>query len=320
MKKTILYTAIVSSILSTSAVYAAPEFSADFELNTDTFSQTIGDSTYKQGGRVAVNASSTHTSGDNFVTAKGTVLLKTDGTTGVDDAYIQMGNSTVSVQAGRFEGVNLFPAGKDTMVEHAGGVKVYNAGDVRGRAGSNGGQFALHVNASDSVKFEVDTIFGDADSAGAHTSAVSGIRPSVSFTTDMATFKVGYESVKYDLTGGGDVNKSGFGATVNFNVGDANINLAATSGKDDNTDQKVSSLTANMTYGNFGLGVISSSVDNATGNDPSVMTTYVAYTMPLLDIDNASVTLAGSHSTADDVATGVNDKTTAARVRFNYSF
>ncbi|TYL46580.1 carbohydrate porin [Marinomonas sp. IMCC 4694] len=294
---------------------------ADFELNTDTFSQAVGDSTYDQGGRVAVNASSTHTSGDNFVTAKGTVLLTTDGTTGVDDAYIQMGNSTVSVQAGRFEGVNLFPLGKDTMVSHAGDVTVYNAGDVRGRAGSKGGQFALHVNASDSVKFEVDTIFGDADSkAGAHTSAVSGIRPSVSFTTDMATFTVGYESVKYDLTGGGDVNKSGFGATVNFNVGDANINLAATSGKDDNTDQKVSSLAANMTYGNFGLGVISSSEDNTTGSDPSVMTTYVAYTMPLLDIDNASVTLAGSYSTADDVAVGTNDKTTAARVRFNYSF
>ncbi len=57
-----------------------------------------------------------------------------------------------------FEGVNLFPLGKDTMVEHVANVDVYQANKVRGRAGDDGGQIAFHFNASENVKFEIDTI------------------------------------------------------------------------------------------------------------------------------------------------------------------
>ncbi|ETI59906.1 carbohydrate porin [Marinomonas profundimaris] len=320
MKKSILYTAIVGSLLSVNAAHAAPSFDADFELNTDTFSEAEGDTTYEQRGRVAINAYSKHTSGDNFVAGKGTVLLTTGGKAVVDDAYIQLGNSAWDVQLGRFEGVNLFPLGKDTMVAHVKDVSVYQANKVRGRAGDDGGQIALHFNATENVKFEIDTIFGDDDTAGDDTAAISGIRPSVTVVTDTATFTAGFESVKYDLTAGGDVSQSGYALTANFDVSDANVNVSAAFMTDDNTDQKVSSLAANMTYGNFGLGIIGSNVDNKTGDDPSLVTTYVAYTMPVLDIDNASVTLAASYSTADNVAANANDATTAARVRFNYNF
>jgi hypothetical protein len=320
MKKSILHTAIISSILSVSAAHAAPSFDANFELNTDAISKAEGDTTYDQNGRVELNAYSKHTAGDNFFAGKGTVLLNTDGEATVDDAFIQLGNNAWDVQLGRFEGVNLFPLGKDTMVEHVANVDVYQANKVRGRAGDDGGQIAFHFNASENVRFEIDTIFGDDDAAGDDTAAISGVRPSVTFITDAATFTAGFESVKYDLTAGGDVSQSGYALTANFDVAAANVNLSAAFMDDDNTDQKVSSFAANMTYGNFGLGVIGSNVDNKTGNDPSLLTTYVAYTMPVLDIENATVTLAGSYSTADKVATGANDKTTAARVRFNYSF
>ncbi len=74
-----------------------------------------------------------------------------------------MGNSAWDLQAGRFEGVNLFPKGKDTVIENVGGVDVYEANLVRGRADDNAGQFALHFNASESVKFELDTIYGSVD-------------------------------------------------------------------------------------------------------------------------------------------------------------
>jgi len=321
MKKSILTTAIVSSILSVSAVQAAPSFDANFELNTDAISKAEGDTTYDQNGRVELNAYSKHTAGDNFFAGKGTVLLSTDGEATVDDAFIQLGNNAWDFQLGRFEAINLFPLAKDTLIVHVNDDYVYQANKVRGRIGDDGGQIAFHYNASEKLKFEVDTVFGDDDTDGDNATAISGIRPSVTLVTDAATITAGYESVKYDLTAGGDVSQTGYSITANFDVAAANVNLAATFGKDDNTDQKISSFIANMVYGNFGLGVIGSSVDNVTGNDPTMLTTYIAYTVPLLDIENATVTFAGSYSTVDKVVTaGDNDKTTAARVRFNYNF
>jgi len=333
MKKTILATAIVSSILSVSAVQAAPVFDANFELNTDAVDKATGDTTYDQDGRVELNAYSKHTSGENFFAGKGSALLTTDGTAKVDDAFIQFGNNTWDLQLGRFEAINLFPLAKDTLIVHAIDGGVYEANKVRGRVGDGGGQIAFRYNASEMVKFEVDTLYGDgqadkndAGQAGDKTTAIAGIRPSVTFVTDTATISAGFESVKYDTTNGATpvpvtdkVDLTGYAVTANFDVGAANVNLAAAHSKDDISDEKITSFIANMVYGNFGLGVIASSVDDGA-TDPSLVTTYIAYTVPVLDIENATVTFAGSYSTADDVAAGDNDKTTAARVRFNYGF
>lgn len=321
MKKTILHTAIVGSLLSISAVQAAPSFDGNFELNTDAISKAEGDSIYKQDGRLELNVTGKHTMGDNFFAGKGSLLIKTTGEATVDDAYIKFGNSTWDLQAGRFEAVNLFPKGKDTVVENVAAVDVYEANMTRGREGDDTGQFALHFNASESVKFELAALYGDpniGETTEDKATAISGVRPSVTFAAGAATITAGFESVKYDLAAGGEVKKSGYALVANFDVAAANVNLAAAFGKDDATDEKVTSITANMTYGNFGLGVIASSVDDGA-NDPSLLTAYVAYTMPVLDIENATVTLAGSHSTAKDVGTA-NDKVTAARVRFNYGF
>lgn len=326
MKKTILATAIVSSILSVSTAHAAPIFDANFELNTDAVDTETGDTTYDQNGRVELNAYSKHTAGDNFFAGKGTVLLNTDGEATVDDAFIQLGNSTWDFQLGRFEAINLFPLAKDTLIQHVSDDYVYQANKVRGRIGDGGGQIAFHYNANDALKFEVDTLYSDGDGDGTSTGdgdktkAISGVRPSVTFVTSAATITAGFESVKYDEVGGTNVDLTGYAVTANFDVADANVNVSAAFSKDDVTDKKISSFVANMVYGNFGLGVIGSNVDNKTGNDPSMLTTYIAYTVPLLDIENATVTFAGSYSTADDVAAGANDKTTAARVRFNYGF
>ncbi|NLQ17969.1 hypothetical protein HGG82_10050 [Marinomonas sp. M1K-6] len=334
MKKSILYTAIVTGLLSAGAIHAAPSFDANFELNTDAIDKAVGDTTYDQNGRVELNAYSKHTSGENFFAGKGSVLLTTDGTAVVDDAFIQLGNNTWDLQLGRFEGINLFPLAKDTLIVHAIDGGVYEANKVRGRVGDNGGQIAFHYKASEMLKFEVDTLYGDGQadkgdgkSYGDKTTAIAGIRPSVTFVTDAATISAGFESVKYDTTDGatptpttGKVDLTGYAVTANFDMGAANVNLAAAHSKDDISDKKTTSFVANMVYGNFGLGVIASSVDNKAGSDPSLLTTYVAYTVPVLDIENATVTFAGSYSTADDVAAGDNDKVTAARVRFNYGF
>ncbi|RBO82347.1 carbohydrate porin [Marinomonas aquiplantarum] len=321
MKKSTLYTAVFSSLLSVGAI-AAPSFDANFEINTDVIDKEIGDTTYLQTGRVELNTHGKHTSGDNFVEGKGTIELKVNGTSGIADAYLKIGNSDIDVQLGRFEATNLFPKGKDVVVENAGGVTVYEANKARGRTSDNGGQIALHLNASDAVTFELATIYGagDADNAtGDNTTSIAGIRPVVTFKAGAATITAGYESLDYELTNGSNVSQSGFALAANFDVSGANVNLAVTQMEDDNTDEEVSSMTANMTYNNFGLGIITSNVDDGA-NDPSVTTLYTAYTMPVFDIDNASMTLAASYSTADDVATGVNDKVLATRLRFNYTF
>jgi len=317
MKRSILSTAIITSIFTTGIAHADLTLDADLETDTDATSTEHTSTAYDQNGRVAVNVKGRHTSNNYFVAAKGTLLLTMDGEAKVDDAYIQLGNNVWDVQLGRFEAINLFPLGKDTLVNHAGGVSVYGANKVRGRAGDDGGQIALHFNASENLKFEVNTIFGDDDSLGDNATAVAGIRPSVTFITDAVTISAGYESLNYDLTTGGDVSLSGYGITAGFNIAAANINVSAAHMKDDNTKQKVTSYAANVTYGNFGAGLVASEEDNAGGMNPEVMTAYAAYTVPLFDIKNASVTFAGSYSTADNVA---DDEAIGARMRLNYNF
>lgn len=321
MKKTALNLAIASCLMTFGYASAAPTFDADIEMNTDQVNEDTGGTTFDQNGRVALYVSDTKTSGDNFITAKGAVLISTDGTTSVDDSFIQIGNSGFDVQLGSFEAINLFPLGKDTMVEHAGDVSVYQGSLARGRAGDDGGQIAINVTSSDSLSFQVNTIYGDDDSDGDDKTAFAGIRPTLTYTGDSVTLSAGFEQVKYNGdTSSSDVNKSGIALTANFDLGDANLNVSYASMDDDEADQTVTSYSANMTQGDFGAGIIASSEDNASGVDPSVLTTYVAYTLPVFDIDDATVTLAGSYSSADDVDTDTNDQTLATRVRFNYTF
>ena len=173
MKKTILTTAILSSILSVSAAHAAPVFDANFELNNDAVDTAKGDTTYDQDGRIELNAYSKHTAGDNFFAGKGSLLIRTDGDAKVDDAFIQFGNSTWDLQLGRFEAINLFPLAKDTLIVHANDDYVYEANKVRGRIGDGGGQIAFHYNASEKLKFEVDTLYGDGDAKADDTSPLS---------------------------------------------------------------------------------------------------------------------------------------------------
>ncbi|GGB94074.1 hypothetical protein GCM10011352_20150 [Marinobacterium zhoushanense] len=308
------------------AVMAAPamaelSFDANIELNTDATDTETTDTTYDQDGRVEVNAFGRHEKGNYFVQARGTVLLKTDGDTAVDDAWIQFGDSTWDVQAGRFEAVNLFPKGKDTLISHAGGVSVYEANLARGRVGDGGGQFALHLNSSENLRFELGTIFGDGETTdGDDTTAFGGVRPTVTWSSGDFSLTAGYERVNYDLTAGGDVDKQGYALTSSFKAGGADVNLAVSHLEDDSTgaDEEVTSYIANMIYGNFGAGLIYSE-DELAGVDSDVTTAYLAYTVPLFDFENASVTFAGSFSQADGDAV-TDDTTNALRMRFNYTF
>jgi len=144
------------------------------------------------------------------------------------------------------------------------------------------------------------------------------VRPVVTWAGDGVSVSLGYERVNYDLTGGGEVDKDGYGITTSFDVAGASVNLAASRQTVDSISQKVNSYAANMVYGGFGAGLIHSAEEKA-GVDADVTTAYLAYTVPLFDIEAASVTFAGSFSRAEGDAV-TDDETNALRVRFNYDF
>ncbi|MRI31671.1 hypothetical protein EOPP23_01510 [Endozoicomonas sp. OPT23] len=330
-KKTLLAGSIALAL--SSSVFADLSLDASLELNTDMVDTSLESAEYKQSGFVELGATARREMNDYFIAAKGAFRIKTSDSMEVRDAYIQLGNSAWDVQAGRFEAVNLFPLGKDTMVEHAGGseVSVYEANNVRGRLGKNdSGQVALHVNATENLKFELATAFGDFEGGDdVDKQAFTGVRPALMWSSDVVNLTLGYEQVKYDketTTNGvatkGKVNKNGFGANANFNVSGAGVNLSLAQSKDKESKDKVNSYAINVTYGDFGAGYIHSKTDfdAAASKDTKVGTTYAAYTMPLLGIEGASATVAGSYSTASDVTEAVSDKTTALRLRLNYTF
>ncbi|RMF14089.1 MAG: hypothetical protein D6758_12090, partial [Gammaproteobacteria bacterium] len=164
----------------------------------------------------------------------------------------------------------------------------------------------------------LDTLWGDADSAGDNTDTFSGIRPSVTFSSDSLSVTAGLERMKYDLTAGGSVDKQGAAVTGALNLGGAAVNLNAAHLKDKVSDTKVLTLGANVTAGAFGAGLIHSTTDAGTGTDPKVLTAYGAYTISFADIPEASVTLALSTSKATDA--GDPNRKNVFRTRINYTF
>jgi len=320
VKKRMLVSSIAVAMLAAGQAQAELAFNAALELDTDMVDTASTDNTFTQGGFVELGASGMHTRGDYFVSGAGVIRLLKSGDTAIQDAYLKFGNQTWDIQAGRFEATNLFPLGQDTVVAHAGdgSAEVYEANLVRGRAGDNGGQIALHLNASENLKFELATIFGDADVAGDNGEAVSGVRPVITWAGESVTVSAGYETLSYDLTAGGEVDRSGFGVTAGFAMGDATVNLNAAHSEDEVADKEVMSYGANIVYGGFGAGFIQSETELAAGADPEVTTLYASYKMPLLDIENAFVTVAASVSDAENA--GADDEKTALRLRLNYTF
>ncbi|MBU6952784.1 MULTISPECIES: carbohydrate porin [unclassified Hahella] len=322
----------VSLALGISQAHAEFGIGANIELDTDIIDAKDSDTKFEQGGRIEVNVTGKTELNGYFVEGKGSGLLKKNGDTATDDMWVKFGNETWDVQAGRFEAVNLFPLGKDTVVAHAGdgkGARVYEANLVRGRAGDNGGQFALHVRPSSALSFELASIWGDSDENGNNEEVFSGLRPSVTFTGEMFSLTAGYEVLKYDqeTTSGGvttktEIDKSGFGLTGNIRFSGASINLNAAREdiEDAGSDITVTSFGANVTYGAFGLGAVHSISDTGAKDDPTVSTLYVAYTLPLFNIDNASITFAGSTSSADHLAGDTDDDLHKIRTRINYTF
>ncbi|WP_020396275.1 carbohydrate porin [Thiolinea disciformis] len=287
-------------------------FGGDVELDITSRSPSDSNDTFGHGGRIKLNAVGQANRGDYFVKGVAQPLVPFKGSDlGYDDVYFQFGQKMWDVQLGRFEGIDLFPAGKDTVVEHAGGLGHYGTNHVRGRK-DDVLHTAVHIKPSEAVQVELGTMYkkdGDDD--------VVGYRPAATFKAGPAAIRVGAENLT-TTTSGKEVEKKGAGISAGVSVAGGSANLNYAQGTNDNVDHK--SIGANFTKGPFGLGYIHHQQDatTASGDDPKVDTIYAAYSVPLFSFKDATVTFAGSTSKAKNVTT--DDKVNAFRVRFNYAF
>lgn len=303
---------------------------ANIELDTTQQPDTIGSS---QTGRVELNVLGKATFGDAFVAGKASFLARKDGSTAVDDMWVQAGNSFADLKLGRFEAADLFPLGRDTIISRAGSGG-YRANFMRGRFGGSSGNVihaAGNVNFGGGFGLELG-LAETRDAGNLSPGQAEGVRPVLTYTANGVALKLGFELGRTTDGGvSGDarfVQARGVGFTAGTAIGPgiANLNLAA--GKVDGL-WKAASIAANYTVP---LGpwvhVEYGRVDpEASGlKTETVRTIAMGYQFPLLGIKNATVTPAFSYSKASssNAIAGLGgsgqDTERAFRLRFNYTF
>jgi hypothetical protein len=295
------------------AAHADVSFNANIENDTTyTAAKGTTPSDTSNGGRVELNVlAALAKSGDNFVNAKGTLLVKHDGTTAVDDAWIQFGNAKADLKIGRHEAADLFPLGKDTVFEGTNNDNAsgYRANKLRGRMADGRFHGVLGFNAAPGLRLEVGlatkknhahTVNNDNTITDPQTEY--GVRPTAVYTSGALTLRAGFESFK---TVGAAQN--GYGLSAGYAINSStvvNVNHAKSS------DLNASSTGVNLVAGAAGVGYVQDKTGTTKQN-----TYYAAYSFPLFDIKGASITPAISHSTSAGV-----DNLNAFRVRLNYAF
>lgn len=310
----------------TFAVSGDVEFDNNYQATdkyyTDT--DTVVDKTQiDQGGRLLIGVSGMRQVGDNnYIKTNAQALLKMNSDVAADDAWIAIGaENDWEVKLGRFEAYDLFPAGQDTVLNHANTydandkaeISVYTASAARGR--SDNGQINLSKTVG-STYFEVSTNFmsaGDAD-----TNAVF-LRPVLSVGLGDA----------FRLAAGAEINATadskdaandftGYGATLNYSADMLSVNLNyATRDFDVAGTQTETSMGVNAQYGNAFIGYVNAVNDNGGASDPEINTFYASYKFAnIMDVEDLALYLGASTSEVKDS----DSKDTSVRLRVKYLF
>ena len=307
-------TAVAAALTIAGTAFAAPVVDANIELDTTSREGTAvaaADRGLTQSGRVELNVSN-KVGEDMFVAGKASFLSKKGGTVATDDMWIQLGSATGDVKLGRFEAADLFPLAGDTLVNHAG--TVYGANSLRGRKGGDVFHAAGTLNLGSGFAFELGAI--QTTTTTLVTSGARGWRPVVSYASGPLAVKLGMESGEYNS--GNKI--SGFGLTASYDFGSFKLTGNFAQGKQDATvNDTTKSYALSAAMGGLGMGY-ASGVNDLTGGDIRVNTTYVSYKMPLFGITGASVTPALSSSKVQNSVANTSLDETAFRVRLNYAF
>jgi hypothetical protein len=307
-------------------------FKADANIELDTTHQN-NDVGATQGGRVELNLMGKTTLGDAFLAGKASFLAKKDGATSTDDMWVQAGNARLDLKLGRFEAVDLFPQGRDTVLNRA-GSGVYRANFIRGRFGGSAGNvvhLAGHALLAEGLNLELGLAeTGKAENLAA--GQAEGLRPVLSYSANGLLLKAGVELGRMSDGGAAgsarfvDLRGVGFSATKALGPGNLNVNVAV--GKADGL-WKSATVAANYTvplgpwvHAEFGR------IDpQAPGRSSETVRTVAAgYQFSLFGIKNAYVTpaVSWSSSSADSFQAGLGGtgqaSEKAVRVRFNYTF
>lgn len=300
--------AVAAALLAAGAAQAGVSFDANLEHDVlFKGKQGATSSATSNSGRVELNANAALVkSGDNFVNAKASLILPTgDGASvSIDDAWIQFGNSAADLKIGRHEAADLFPLGKDVVVESAqiipsgGSAWGYRTSALRGRFKTGQLHAVAGLNAAPGFRVELGLV---TEKSGSTTDAY-GLRPTLVYTAGALTVRAGVESYKKN-----NVSYSGTGVSVGYALS-SSASVNANYGK--NSDLDSTSVGLNAVFGDAGVGM----VQDKTGANKAT-TYYAAYSFPLLGVKGATITPALSTSKA----TGV-DNLNAFKVRLNYAF
>ncbi len=319
------------AVLTTTNIYAAEStFSIDNELEIGLIaehSSTTGETDFIDSGDSEITVTGESTKGRAFVRGVWQLVLSLqEEDVGTGDIYFQFGTSDWDFQVGRFEAVDLFPLGEDVYIAWAtNGAEYYQADRLRGQA-SDGAQLAFHYKISETLVFELATSWGDTFEGAENDEILGGARPVLVYTGKGFGFAAGLEYLTANEAGSapGELQQFGAALSVNFDTGLGYFNLNTAYLDQENSfeggsDKQVASFGANLTADAIGIGVLHAIEDNGGVSEPTTTAFYLSYTLPLLDIDNASVIFALSHAFSQHTG-GEDDEVTGAITSFEYTF
>jgi len=299
------------------AALAAPAFAAtnlDANAEFDTGTQNLKSSGAKgsfQSGRVEANISGRVEGDGGFFASKGTVIIGRNGGASVDDAWVQLGTSSVDVKLGRFEAADLYATPADVV--RIGGL--YGTNLLRGRD-DNRVHAACTFNLGTGVSLELGLVdVKDTSAAGS-----KGVRPVLSYGAGPLSLKVGLESGKTSAGGGTEeASFSGVGAALAYNLGSANVraNLANGKIKEAAGDKKRSALLLGVDVGGLSLSA-ESGKDEQAGVSTKYAGAFGGYSFQLFGVKNATVTPAFGTQSKDVGGTKTTDTKLAVRIHYDF--
>jgi len=312
---------LIGCLLIMTDVRAELDLGADIELDIDYISSRVdsGENDFDVDGQVELSITGEHVIDETTVlSGVGEVLIQTDGNLDVDDAYLRIGQERWGLRFGRYEAIDMFSAGTDTLLLTWDGVPNYEADAAQGQF-DEAGQIGLELLPSDRITLHLDAVWGEDGEEIVDEDAVSGFRPVAVFDlTDDLRLTAGL-----DYREEGDSTLKGGGIYLRYATDDfaLRINYATSEVEtDDATDSETSSYNINVEFSNIGLGLQRSEDDSTGASGDSFYAQYLFRN--LAGNENADAQLGFSVLSVDPAAdeTVVEDTEYGVRLRLFYEF